>query len=156
MLPRLSLVLFGLLLFGLDLWSATCLTTLPPNPPFEPPEAERYNIGRSFWYGNEALWTHLPLGGTWKGLPYRDDSKKYVQKLFWYSKDHTLPSEPKRQIVVTGRLLDGDSSSFAESRPANSSPSLGIVGIGIPSPGCWEITGYYNGHTLTYVISVEP
>jgi hypothetical protein len=31
-----------------------------------------------------------------------------------------------------------------------------MTGIDIPTAGCWEITGHYNDHDLTFIVSVEP
>jgi len=31
-----------------------------------------------------------------------------------------------------------------------------LVGVDIPTIGCWEITGRYAGHTLSFVVWVAP
>lgn len=30
-----------------------------------------------------------------------------------------------------------------------------MVGIDIPTPGCWELTGTYEGASVSYVVVVE-
>jgi hypothetical protein len=66
--------------------------------------------------------------------------------------------EPK--LIITGTRLDGDAPSIAVAH-ANAvfvtgpTPAM-MTGINIPTPGCWELTGHYRGHTLTYVVSVAP
>jgi hypothetical protein len=30
-----------------------------------------------------------------------------------------------------------------------------LVGLGLPEPGCWEVTATYTGAELTYVLWVE-
>ncbi|MPZ93126.1 MAG: hypothetical protein GEU68_16185 [Actinobacteria bacterium] len=30
-----------------------------------------------------------------------------------------------------------------------------LVGLGLPEPGCWEVTASYHGAELTYVLQVE-
>ena len=31
-----------------------------------------------------------------------------------------------------------------------------LVGVYIPTPGCWEITGEYKSQKLSFVVWVEP
>ncbi len=117
-------------------------------------------LRQEFWYGTEALWTFLPISGSWKGLPrYNSDTEGYRQKVFWWREDYDSQAEPKPKLVVTGRRLDGDGS-FAVSNATNAStPNMGstmLVGIDIPTHGCWEITGHYDGQTLSFVVSVDP
>jgi hypothetical protein len=165
MLPCLRKVFAGFLLstiYSSHLWSATCLTTLPPNPPFTPPAPQRaIPAGQFFWYGTEALWTTLPISGAWNGLhPYSSETKGYRQKVFWWRQGYNAKTEQKPKLIVTGRRLDGDAPSFAVSDATNAyAPDIGsamLVGIDIPTHGCWEITGHYSGHTLTFIVSVEP
>ena len=164
MLRCLRIAFAGLLLsaiYSSPLWSATCLTTLPPNPPFTPPGPQRtIPAGQFFWYGTEALWTMLPISGAWNGLPYSPEAKGYVQKVGWWRQGYNNRTEPKPKLIVTGRRLDGDAPALAVSDATNAySPDIGsamLVGIHIPTHGCWEITGHYGGHTLTLIVSVEP
>jgi hypothetical protein len=30
-----------------------------------------------------------------------------------------------------------------------------LVGIDFPAPGCWQVTGTYGGHTLSFVTEVK-
>jgi hypothetical protein len=149
--------------------NASCLPTLPSNPPFVPPDAPaspQQNLAlitQSFWHGSESLWTLLPMSGTWKGLShYSLSTKGFRQKVFWWSEGYDWRAEPKAKpsLIVTGRRLDGDSPSFAVSNATNAfNADMGsamLVGVDIASNGCWEITGHYGGHTLSFVISVEP
>jgi len=132
-----------------------------PGPAFTPPKpylASPPNAYDSVWYGNAHLWTMLDIGGeTWgpwlfatpPGLP---------QKTFWWSADwhpeQTGEWEPA--ITVTGRRLDGPET-FKFGPGTNASADFGtamLVGIDIPSYGCWELTADYRGVTLSYVVSV--
>ena len=123
MLPYLRIAFAGFLLAICcsHLWSATCLTTLPPNPPFTPPAPQRtMQVGQFFWYGTEALWTMLPISGTWLGLPYSSETPKgYFQKVFWWRQGYNRKTEEKPKLIVTGRRLDGDAPSFAVSDATN-------------------------------------
>jgi hypothetical protein len=31
-----------------------------------------------------------------------------------------------------------------------------VTGVYVPTPGCWEITGEYNGQQLSFVVWVKP
>ena len=31
-----------------------------------------------------------------------------------------------------------------------------LVGVYVPTPGCWEITGDYKGQKLSFVVWVQP
>jgi hypothetical protein len=132
-----------------------------PGPAFTPPKpylARPPKADDSVWYGDAHLWTMLHVGGeTWgpwlfatpPGLP---------QKTFWWSADwhpeQTGEWEPA--ISVTGRRLDGPET-FTFGPGTNASADFGtamLVGIDIPSYGCWELTADYREATLSYVVSV--
>ena len=68
--------------------------------------------------------------------------------------------ESSPRIAVTGRLLDlggGDPVPLAD-EGTNAAADFGLamlVGLTVPSSGCWELTATYKGHTLSYVVEVE-
>jgi hypothetical protein len=68
--------------------------------------------------------------------------------------------EPKPRLIVTGRRIDGEAPAIAVSNASNAFNfdigSAMLVGVDIPTHGCWEITGHYGGRTLSFVVSVEP
>ena len=159
-----ALIVLPLLITGSN---AGCLPTLPSNPPFIPPDeptSPQPNltlVTRSFWHGDKSLWTLSPMTGTWKGLrSYGPSAKGFRQKVFWWREGYDWRAEPKPSLIVTGRRLDDDSPSFAVANATNAFGgdigSAMLVGVDIPSHGCWEITGHYGGRTLSFVISVEP
>lgn len=164
MIPLVRLA-FGILLLSACISNAsasTCLTTLPTYPPFTPPAPQNTaSVGHSFWYGNEALWTLLPVNGTWRGLGhYNADTAGYRQKIFWWSAGSDWLAEPKPKLILTARRLDGDAPALATANASSAYNSdIGsamLLGVDIPIHGCWEITGHYGGHTLSFVVSVEP
>ena len=117
-------------------------------------------LGNRFWHGTKELWTILPVGGTLRGLPiYNSETKGYREKVFWWREGYDILAEPKPKLVVTGRRLDAEGS-FAISNATNAASSdIGsamLTGVDFPAYGCWEVTGHYNGHTLSFVVSVEP
>ena len=80
-----------------------------------------------------------------------------TQKTFWWSADWAPTGQPEPAITVTGRRLDGPGS-FSFGPGTNASADFGtamLVGIDVPTTGCWEITGRYQTATLSFTVSVE-
>ena len=156
------LVVFWMFLFpALGHPEAACLTTLPPNPPFIPP-AEYTSMHQSdggFWYGTDALWTQLDADGVWHTTDNVDKRGGYVTKLIFWRRGLDWRKEPEPKLILTARRLDGDSPTVAEAGASavfiNGSPAM-MTGTRIPTTGCWEVNAYYRGHTLTFVVSVQP
>ena len=135
----------------------TCVLTkptddfVPPRPaPAQPPAA--YSSG---WFGSAAIWTMLAdQGEVWAALP--QESGGFSQKTFWWSNDWDSSEEPMPKIAVTGRRLDG-SDALSRTGGTNAAADFGsamLVGIDIPTAGCWELTGTYRGESLSYVVWV--
>ncbi len=127
-------------------------TTRPPEP--YAPIAPNGNI----WYGSNELWTWLLPDGSWNNLPHSEEG--YVQKVFWWMEGYDQRIEPSPQITVTSRRLDGDSAVYEQTGGTNGfHDDMGqfmLTGVAIPSPGCWEITGYYRKTSLSFVVWVGP
>jgi hypothetical protein len=131
----------------------SCAVTLP-DPAFAAPSpypSQPFG-GRRLWYGSDGLWTMLdPHGEVWSGLPR--SSGGLTQKTFWFSTDMS-----PTQITVSGIRLD-DSGAFTSAPGTNAtSADFGdamLVGIEVPTPGCWQITGHYRGAELSYVVLVN-
>jgi hypothetical protein len=158
---RLSLVLFaGLLLGGVA--SAQCQVTRPSSPRFVPPAGYAFKKpnSSSFPYGTDALWTYLLVDGKWHAYGKEGDGWVYSDKLtFWHRGFDWRKDEPN--LTLTGKRLDGDAppasfdhvnAVFLPSRDAAGMMTL----VKVPTLGCWEITARYEGHELSYVVSVEP
>jgi hypothetical protein len=125
-----------------------------PEPPFEAPISARLSPDVA-WYGTARLWVLLDRDGEdWTGLPHSKFG--YTQKTFWWRDGYQASSEPIPPIFVMGRRLDGPGS-FGFGPGTNASSELGasmLVGIDIPTVGCWELTGNYGTDTLSYVVWV--
>lgn len=142
---------------------ASCPTTRPTAPRFVPPPpylAKPPGQG-SFWFGTEKLWTLLPADGTWQGLPhYRPTDSAYRQKTFWWRNGYDWRANPIPPLMVRGRRLDGPAPPFVAKRATNGYrddwKSFMVVGLDIPTLGCWEIMGQLGNDKLTYVIWVAP
>ena len=136
--------------------ATTCRVTQPPNRPFEPPGSLVTGFEGLFWHGNDSLWTQLPLDGVWRGLPYSESG--YMQKIFFSSEGYDWREEPQPALTVSGRRVGGAGESFEEREATNGfHPDVGsfmLVGVDIPTAGCWEITGHYQGHDLSFVVLV--
>jgi len=143
---------------------ASCPVTAPPAVPFTPPPAYKLDGEDGFWLGKEKLWTALPKSGVvWGWRPHAPGHEHEVQpltaKTFWGSVDFDWKSEYPPKIKVTGRRLDGDAPPLLTMRATNAFPGPAaamLVGVYVPTPGCWEITGDYKGQKLSFVVWVPP
>jgi hypothetical protein len=145
---------------SVDTPPAACPVTKAPDPPFVPPlpYSPSAPFAGEFWHGTEALWTLLPADGTWPGLPHNPDG--YTQKVFWWRKGYSWTAEPEPQLTVMGRRLDAPALPLHASKATNAFAqdiqSAMLVGVDLPTLGCWEITGHYAGHDLSFVVRVVP
>jgi uncharacterized protein YceK len=129
-----------------------------PDPPFVPPTpapASPPAVYGAGWYGSAHLWTMLDRGGElWRHLP--KDAAGLGQKTFWWSADWVPGNEPEPAISVEGLRLDGPGS-FASGPGTNATADFGtamLVGVVVPTPGCWGLTARYRGASLSIVVSV--
>jgi len=136
----------------------SCPVTRAAEPRFVPPPPypERPPSGQ-FWFGDEALWTALYSEGVWRELPH--DERGYTQKVVWWRDDYNWQKEPLPDLVVSGRRLDAEAPPLMAYEATNGYvpefESFMLVGAGIPTAGCWEITGEYQGHELSFVVWVS-
>jgi hypothetical protein len=80
-------------------------------------------------------------------------------KIFWASVDYDYHKEEYPDLKVTGRRLDGNAPPLVTDEATNAFPGPGaamLVGVYVPTPGCWEITGDYKGQKLSFVVWVTP
>jgi hypothetical protein len=144
-----------------------CPITARPDPPFVPPtgfpETPRPRYAGMFWYGSEDLWTLVNESGAWNQLPNggdtsvaaRDSSGPYQDKSFWWSTAFKVSEDSTPALRVTGRRLDGPAAAAHSSGATNAIADLGpsmLTGLTVPTSGCWELTGSYRGHELSYVV----
>jgi hypothetical protein len=128
------------------------------DPTFAPPrQAGADWTGKDgHWRGSPALWTLIAPGGDiWRGLPRTEAG--FTQKTFWWSEDFRVNVEPTPQIFVVGRRLDGPGAfGFGPGTNAGGSDigSAMLVGIDVPTAGCWEMTASYRSAELTIVVWV--
>lgn len=138
--------------------SFTCDVTRPTDP-LVPPDGYPADPPSGFgsaWYGTPALWTDLDRAGeTWAHLPMTPDG--LTQKTFWWSTDWVPEADPEPNIIVTGTRLDAPGS-FDAGPGTNASAGAGtamLVGVTVPSPGCWRLTGTYLDASLSIVVDVK-
>jgi len=142
---------------------ASCPVTTPPAVTFKPPPG--YELGnRSFWIGTEKLFTAIRTSGeVWGWGPrapgHENDVQPLTAKTFWASVNFNYRNEYPPNIKVTGKRLDGDAPPLLTMRPTNAFPgptAAMLVGVYVPTPGCWEITAEYRGEKLSYIVWVRP
>ncbi|MEM7118080.1 MAG: hypothetical protein AAF614_36960 [Chloroflexota bacterium] len=147
---------------ALSLPLSNCPSTMPPIPSFVPPDPYPKQPPSGFsWFGGDELWTVVPNDQKWRALPL-NPSGGLDQKIVWWHKDYNPQVEPKPPLIVSGRRLDGDSDTppFVFTEATNGfNPESGnfmLMGITLPSAGCWEIMGQYKDKTLSFVVEVIP
>jgi hypothetical protein len=158
---RYSLTILFLLFSG-TLASGQCLTTLAPNPPFVPPAPHPSNAPTArFWYGSDDLWTVLEIGGKWPVQRKDENGSVFTTKLVFWRRGFDWRKEMEPKLIITGKRLDGDAPTVAVAHanavflPSHENAGMMTL-ISIPTTGCWEITAHYQGHDLSFVVSVEP
>ena len=135
--------------------ASSCAATVAPATPFAEPSP---SSASRFWYGSEALAVLLPRGGTWRGM---GPAHNYRDKLFWWREGYSGVTEPRPELIVSARRLDG------AAPPAVTSPATNadhadfggwamLVMLEFPASGCWEVTGQYKGQVARFVVDVVP
>jgi hypothetical protein len=133
---------------------APCPRTRPPVPGLSAPDGWPAHPPSGVWYGTPGLWTQLPSDG----------SSPTHRKSVWWSADFPGGGEEEKpEVSVIWRRLDDPTSPprRAESPGTNAyTPGTGWFMIASAMDpitiGCWEVTGSYKGHQLTYVFEVKP
>jgi hypothetical protein len=135
--------------------SSSCPTTVAASRAFAEPSP---SSASRFWHGSEALAVLLNRSGAWRGM---GPSHNYRDKLFWWRQGYDGRAEPRPELVVSGRRLDGDALPASVSRVTNAHHAdfggwAMLVGVEFPAGGCWEVTGQYKGQTTSFVVRVGP
>ena len=142
----------------------SCPVTQSSPQAFWPPTPYPSQHGSDgFWFGSERLWVQLPTNGTWSHLPhYRPSETAFRQKIQWWRKGYDWHADMPSKLVVTGKRLDSTAPPLVSQSNASGMGTrmdgLAFImsGLDIPTIGCWQITGDYNGDKLTFVIWVAP
>jgi hypothetical protein len=136
----------------------TCPVTKPQSPPFVAPAPYEPNApDTDFWYGTSQLWTGLPLDGIWAGLPYTKN-EGYGNKLFLWEAGYDGLRDPQPDIIVVTRRLDKKAPLWSHRSGTNAlfpGANAMLTGVNFPTLGCWEVSAYHAGHTLTFVLSIH-
>jgi hypothetical protein len=143
---------------------ATCHMTPRPQTAFVPPaeyQTEKLpdNI---FLIGSEKLWTAVREPMIWQWQPRGPGSNvNLTNKIFWYRVGYSWRTEPHPRLKVSGRRLDGDAPPLVVLEPMthailNIPGGAMLAGVYMPTPGCWEITGDYDGARVSFVVWVVP
>lgn len=94
--------------------------------------------------------------GLWHGLMTADG---IGNKVFFWSRHWDWRTEHKPELVLSADRLDEHALSVRVT-PATNAHAKDIhhailSGLNVPTPGCWELTADYKGHTVSYVVWVE-
>lgn len=108
------------------------------------------------WYGDDSLFTMIGRHGErWHDLPA--GPRGFGQKTFWWSEDFAPDREFTPSISVAGERLDAIGHFIAPGPGTNATADFGsamLVGIDIPSAGCWRLTATYREAELSIVVWV--
>ncbi|HEX7287525.1 MAG TPA: hypothetical protein VF532_15160 [Candidatus Angelobacter sp.] len=141
---------------------ASCpVTTRPVRPFIPPPEYRRTELPEhAFFIGTSDLFTILHEAMIWYWKPH-SSGMILTEKIFWYRQGYRWEQEPTPKIKVRGRRIDGPAPplELPYGRPTHAifSPDFSamLTGVYVPVPGCWEITGDYEGNKVSFVVWVE-
>ena len=138
---------------------ASCPITIPQVPSFTPPAPyDTLGFDGEFWYGSNSLWTAVRENGIWEALPHNPTG--YTQKVFWWRDGYVWTEEPEPELIVTGERLDASAPPLISSKATNAyAADIGsamLVGVDLPTLGCWKITGKYADAELSFVVWVAP
>jgi hypothetical protein len=130
-----------------------CQVTVPPDQAFTPPEPWPSIPPREdhFWIGDNGLWTALPETGS-------NPQLLLGEKFFWWSEEFDVNEDATPELKVTAVRLDGNAPEFRVEEATNAYHEdlhwAMLVGVDLESPGCWEFTGQYKDHELSFVVWV--
>lgn len=126
-----------------------------PDPGFTSPDGYQPTQNHG-WFGSNRLYTMVDdVGEIWGGLPA--SAIGLTQKTFWWRIGYRPSREPNPPIYVTGKRLDGPGR-LGFGPGTNASADFGsamLVGIDLPSAGCWALTAHYGMDTLAIVVFVD-
>ena len=135
-----------------------CPVTRPPDSPFVPPSPwpAQPPGAHEFWFGSAGLWTALPNSGAWRQLAIGE-------KFWWWSERYSTSDVAKDHppdLVVSASPLGTLASTFHTSQATNGFHSsfnqAMLVGVTLPSSGCWQFEAEFMGSQLSFILWVPP
>jgi len=144
---------------------ASCPMTPRPARAFIPPADYRSaeQLPKNFFLiGTEKLWTEIGDSMVWQWRPHAPGHEQdLTAKIFWFREDYNWRTEPVPKLRVTGKRIDGPAPPLVTPQgPAtnviiDSWRGAMLTGVWVPVPGCWKITGDYQGEKLSFNVWVE-
>ena len=118
---------------------------------------------RMFLIGTNELWTGIWEHQYWYWEPHKPGHERdLTAKIFWFRETYDWRKESVPKLRVTGKRIDGPSPPLMNPQgPATNAiiddhHGAMLTGVYLPAPGCWEITGNYEGTKLSFVVWVVP
>ena len=136
----------------------TCSVTLSTDTSFVPPfpYTPLAPIANRFWYGTDELWAMPASDGVWRGV---ESPEGVYNKVFCWSTRWDWRTDHQPDLSVTVQALDGSVSPVTMHGATNAHNKDDIkhamlVAVGLPTRGCWQITGECKEQSLSYVVWV--
>jgi hypothetical protein len=148
---RLTCALLLVLMIGAPVRTDnSCRATPPPVPAFIPPAPySPAPLGdHAFLVGTNDLWVGV-WNQPWQGLRH---------KVWWWRPGFDGAGEQSPALAILLREVSSNIAVALNTPATNGSfdgESKMLVGIDFPTPGCWQVTGTYGGHTLSFVTEVK-
>lgn len=139
---------------------AFCPTTLPTRVYVPPAPYPQSQSADGFWYGSDELRMQLPWNGVWHTNGNVDTHGGLRTKLVFWHRGFDWRKEREPDISFTATRLDAEAPAITiqGASPVFIStawPAM-MIGVDVPTVGCWEFTARYHAHVLRFVVSVEP
>lgn len=109
----------------------------------------------STWFGGGPLWVDL---GNFTTPASRDDGGLRIKHAWWTGDGSGQPESRQGPPTVSARPIDGGpivqamTGGYATTGSDGQTFSWWPVVLDLPSAGCWEITGDWQGHTVVAVV----
>jgi hypothetical protein len=141
---------------------STCPVTVPPRPGFVPPDPYPPELVTGVWYGTPELWTSLPPDGAVWDVPVQPDGGVANKTLWWSENFSTAEREDfsgNDDITISAVHLNGTAPKVIQKGGVPSfnriTKNFLLVPLGLPEPGCWEVTVSYQEADLSYVLQAK-
>jgi hypothetical protein len=125
-----------------------CMVTQPvwDIPPADPAVGDPPSYGHYFQNTDRSIW----VSAWWLDQPvsYLKADQNQI-KLGWFR-------PAGEELTITGQRIDAQADPLEVYIPCCYATQFQPSGLTFPTEGCWEITAKAGGHTLSFIVWVDP